>query len=113
MLERNMKCKPCPERWQDNKTEYYDVALTFEERVFEQVIIDLQSRPQVTLKPVLVVNLDVRDTNEEAKIAAPLALQLMEMLEAAGDDWESEVDNIVDRFQQTTGRRPLYTIWFY
>lgn len=40
------------------------------------------------------------------------ALKLCEMLEAS-DDWESDLDDIVDRFQQQCKRRPLYTICFY
>lgn len=32
---------------------------------------------------------------------------------AASEDWESEIDEIVARFQEETGRRVLYTICWY
>ena len=38
MLERNIKIKPCPERFQDAASEF-DVVITCEGRVFEQVVL--------------------------------------------------------------------------
>ena len=35
------------------------------------------------------------------------------MLQSAGEDWEDEVDSIMDTFEQECGRRPLYTVCFY
>jgi hypothetical protein len=40
------------------------------------------------------------------------AAELARMLEAS-EDWESEVDEIITRFHQSAGRRPLYTVCFY
>ena len=37
MVDRNRKIKSAPERWQDTKEEF-DVVLTCEMRVFEQVV---------------------------------------------------------------------------
>eukprot|EP00976_Prorocentrum_cordatum_P007678 153107-Prorocentrum_minimum.AAC.2 len=111
MLERNITVKTAPERWQDNRDQF-DVVLTFEESVFEKCVEDLQNRESTTGMSVLVVNLDVKDSPQEAALAAPLAMNICEMLEQS-EDWESEVDLIVDRFQQTHGRRPLYTVCFY
>ena len=37
MLERNVTVKNHPERWQDNR-DVFDVALTFDERVMEQLV---------------------------------------------------------------------------
>ncbi|KAK3270367.1 hypothetical protein CYMTET_21235 [Cymbomonas tetramitiformis] len=111
MLNRNMKVKEAPERWQDNR-DTFDVVLTFEETVFEKVVEDLQNRDQSTGESVLVINLDVKDNHEQAAEAAPLALKLCQMFEES-EDWECEVDDIVDRFQETCGRRPIYSICFY
>mmetsp|Transcript_37694 Transcript_37694/g.63442 ORF Transcript_37694/g.63442 Transcript_37694/m.63442 type:complete len:192 (+) Transcript_37694:327-902(+) len=111
MADRNLKVKLAPERWQDNK-DRFDVVLAFEESVFEKVVEDLQNREQTSGASVLVLNLDVKDSPQEAALAAPHALELCEMLEAS-DDWESDVDHIVDEFQQKCGRRPLYSICFY
>ncbi|PNH04002.1 RNA polymerase II subunit A C-terminal domain phosphatase SSU72 [Tetrabaena socialis] len=111
MLRRNMGVKAAPERYQDNRDQF-DVVLTFEERVMEQVIEDMAQRPQVTLQPVLVCNMDVTDNHEEAATAAPQALKLCQMLEAGGD-WEDCVDGVVAQFQHETGRRLTYTVCYY
>jgi len=111
MVKRNIGVKHAPERWQNSLTQH-DVVLTFEEWVFDKVVEDLMGRDSESGASVLVVNLDVKDNHEEAALAAPQALKLCEMLEAS-DDWESDLDDIVDRFQQQCKRRPLYTICFY
>ena len=59
-----------------------------------------------------VINLDVKDSHDEALLAAPQALKLCQMIEAS-EDWECECDDIMDRFQSEEGRRPLYSICFY
>ena len=42
MLERNMRVKEKPERWQDNSDEKeFDVVVCFEERVFDLVLADM------------------------------------------------------------------------
>ncbi|KAG2441346.1 hypothetical protein HYH02_009939 [Chlamydomonas schloesseri] len=111
MLRRNMGVKTAPERFQDNR-DHFDVVVTFEERVMEQVIEDMNQRPQVTLQPLLVCNLDVKDSHEEAANAAPLTLKLCQMLEQGGE-WEDCVDEVVAQFQMETGRRLTYTICYY
>eukprot|EP00238_Polyblepharides_amylifera_P000575 CAMPEP_0196571078 /NCGR_PEP_ID=MMETSP1081-20130531/1243_1 /TAXON_ID=36882 /ORGANISM="Pyramimonas amylifera, Strain CCMP720" /LENGTH=111 /DNA_ID=CAMNT_0041887845 /DNA_START=486 /DNA_END=818 /DNA_ORIENTATION=- len=45
MLERNMRVKLAPEKWQHN-TDNFDFVVTFEESVFVKVVDDLQSREQ-------------------------------------------------------------------
>eukprot|EP00200_Dunaliella_tertiolecta_P002138 CAMPEP_0202346016 /NCGR_PEP_ID=MMETSP1126-20121109/4991_1 /ASSEMBLY_ACC=CAM_ASM_000457 /TAXON_ID=3047 /ORGANISM="Dunaliella tertiolecta, Strain CCMP1320" /LENGTH=182 /DNA_ID=CAMNT_0048937371 /DNA_START=293 /DNA_END=838 /DNA_ORIENTATION=+ len=82
MLERNLKVKTAPQRWQECR-EPYDVVVTFEERVMEQVLDDLHSRPLCAMRPALVINLDVKDSHEEAALAAPHALQLCSLLDKA------------------------------
>lgn len=42
----------------------------------------------------------------------PLTLRFLVQLEDA-EDWEEEIDDIITKFEQETGRRPLYTICFY
>ncbi|GAB4822279.1 hypothetical protein N2152v2_009325 [Parachlorella kessleri] len=90
----------------------FDVAITFEERVMEQLVEDMNSRQQVSMKPLLVLNIDVKDSYQEAAKAAPLAAKLCEMI-AESEDWESEVDDIVHRFERETKKRPIYTICWY
>ncbi len=49
MLERNVRIKTAPERWQEQKNTF-DVIVTFEERVFDHVLEgSLYTRPPVFL----------------------------------------------------------------
>jgi hypothetical protein len=109
------------------------VVVAFEERVFEQIIegarprvarrsscflrvalcADLQSREGARLRPVLVLNLDVKDNATEAAVAAPLALGLCGALAQYGDDWAVAVDGLLAQFEAAHARRPLYRICFY
>lgn len=38
MLDRNRRIKLCPERFQDEHEEEFDIVITAEERVYDQVI---------------------------------------------------------------------------
>ena len=110
MLERNMKIKSGPQRWQEHSEEL-DVVVCFEERVFDNVVEDMRRRGGGG-EPMLVINLDVKDSHDEALLAAPQALKLCRMIEAS-EDWECECDEIMDKFQaEEEGRRPIYSICF-
>ncbi|KAH9607213.1 hypothetical protein KSS87_021279 [Heliosperma pusillum] len=77
MLKRNLSVKLAPQRWQDNADDgSFDVVFTFEERVFDMVAEDLHNRDQVLMKPVAIINLEVKDNHEEAAIGARLTLDL-------------------------------------
>lgn len=113
MLKRNASVKEAPQRWQDNAADgAFDVVFTFEERVFDMVIDDLENREPQLLKMALVINLDVKDNHEEAAIGGKLALDLCQKLEMA-DAWEDEIDEIITRFEKQHRRRLMYTIRFY
>ena len=57
--------KEKPERWQDNSDEKeFDVVVCFEERVFDGCWRICERRTPGT--PCLVINLDVRDSHEDA-----------------------------------------------
>jgi len=111
MLERNASIKAAPERWQDYEPIDFDVVVAFEERVFDRVVEDLQSRGTSSLRPILVVNLETKDNHSEAAAAAPLALKLCEYLRSE-EDWEDEIESIVQKFTEDTGKHLLYTVHF-
>jgi RNA polymerase II subunit A C-terminal domain phosphatase SSU72 len=112
MLRRNAKIKPAPQRWQTHSDRArFDVVVCFEERVFDLVMEDLRAK-NGTREGVLVVNLDVRDAHDSSVDAAPRALRLCEALEAS-EDWENEVDEIMNAFEEAEGMRPLYGVCYY
>ena len=91
MLKRNLNVKMAPQRWQENAVDGpFDVIFTFEERVFDMVIEDLQNREPILLRNVPVVNIDIKDRHEEAAVGARLALDLCQKLEAS-NSWEDEI----------------------
>jgi RNA polymerase II subunit A C-terminal domain phosphatase SSU72 len=81
MLERNMRVKERPERWQARSADF-QVVVTFELRVFEAVIEDLDSRPAAggSGDPVHVFNITVKDTHEDATLGAINALKLVQLV---------------------------------
>ncbi|KAL8132653.1 uncharacterized protein LOC141712173 [Apium graveolens] len=113
MLKRNLNVKTAPQRWQDNAADgVFDVVFTFEEKVFDMVMEDLHSRDHVLMKPVLVINLEVKDNHEEAATGARQALVLCQELEVT-DDWEDKIDDIITNFERQHRRKLLYSISFY
>ncbi|KAF3456767.1 hypothetical protein FNV43_RR01421 [Rhamnella rubrinervis] len=113
MLKRNCTVKLAPQRWQENAADgSFDVVFTFEEKVFDMVIEDLNNRDHVLMKTVLIINLEVKDNHEEAAIGARLALDLCQEIEAT-DSWEDTIDDIVAAFEKQHRRKLLYSISFY
>jgi len=113
MLERNMSVKPAPERWQE-ATERFEIVLTFDQRVFDTVVEDLQQRePGPRLQSVHIINLPVKDTHDEATVGAIHALQLVKMINERADEWEDYIEPILDDFEQKTNRKILHTMLFY
>ena len=113
MLRRNAKIKPRPNRWQTHSdAERFDVVVCFEERVFDLVVRDLREKEKGADARALVVNVEVRDSHGESVEAAPKALRLCQALEAS-EEWECEVDDIMDAFEAKEGMRPLYTVCYY
>ncbi|KAK6937100.1 RNA polymerase II subunit A [Dillenia turbinata] len=113
MLKRNATVKTAPQRWQDNAADgSFDVIFTFEEKVFDMVIEDLNNRDQTLMKNVLVINLEVKDNHEEAATGARLTLELCQELEAV-ESWEDSIDEILTAFERQKGRKLLYSVCFY
>jgi len=114
MLERDARVKPAPERWQAARApgDVFDAAICFEERVMEQLVEDMSGRVQTAMRPLLVVNVDVKDSHEEAARVAPQALALCRALEACAS-WEAGVDAALAEFERKFKRRAFYTVCFY
>ncbi|KYR01144.1 hypothetical protein DLAC_02249 [Tieghemostelium lacteum] len=113
MLERNCKVKLAPEKWQEELTARFEIIFTFDQRVYDMVIDDIAQRDITTIiSPVHIINLQVKDTHEEATGGAQHALQLMKLIHDS-DDWESDIDKILEQFNKKTNRQFLHTLMFY
>lgn len=69
MLDRNRRIKKQPEKFQWC-TDRFDIIITAEERVYDQVIEFMESNPPVDNQPVHIINIDIQDNHEEATMGA-------------------------------------------
>lgn len=76
MLDRNRRIKPKPERFQLSKDKF-DILITCEERVYDQVIECMESRTQEDSQPVHLINIDIQDNHEEATVGSFLICELV------------------------------------
>lgn len=76
MLDRNRRIKPRPERFQLSKDKF-DILITCEERVYDQVIECMESRTKEDNQPVHLINIDIQDNHEEATVGSFLICELV------------------------------------
>ncbi|MGH0190290.1 UNVERIFIED_CONTAM: hypothetical protein FKN15_043386 [Acipenser sinensis] len=103
MLDRNKRIKPRPERFQNCKDQF-DLVVTCEERVYDQVLEGkrlgeagpLNSREQESFQPVHVINVDIQDNHEEATLGAFLICEMCQC-----------------EFEEKSSRPFLHTVCFY
>lgn len=117
MLDRNRKIKKAPEKWQDNGPNTFDFVFTCEERCFDAVCEDLMKRGGTQNKIVHILNIDIKDDNENAKIGSKAILKLADMLSAKVEEsnkLEDAVMDILTEWQQLYPNLPcLYSPAFY
>ena len=125
MLERNVKIKHAPQPWKaamqaassasENDADVssdgfiegqFDVIITFEERVFDAVFDSFQEREcaEFSEKAVHCINVEVKDSHEEALRGAQDALALCKALNEA-TDLDDQVGEIVTKWAEGVGAR--------
>lgn len=87
MLDRNRFVKKAPEKWHNNAyAGKFDLVITCEERCFDSVLDDLMFRlyskdSNTDVKEIVhVVNVDIKDDNENAMIGGKGILKLVNMI---------------------------------
>lgn len=111
MLDRNRRIKPCPEKFQ-TCTERFDVLVTCEERVYDQVIDFMESKTPTYNLPVHVINIDIQDNHEEATLGAFAICDLIIMM-AQSDDLDNDIDELLHDFEGKCQRSVLHCVLFY
>lgn len=120
MLDRNRKLKKAPEKWHEGK-KVFDFVFTCEERCFDLVCEDLMNRGGVMNLIVHVINVDIKDDNENAKIGGRAILRLADMLNAKvsecernGTQFEDHMMDVFTEWQQEHPKLPLtYSAAYY
>uniref|UniRef100_A0A2K5SAF4 RNA polymerase II subunit A C-terminal domain phosphatase SSU72 n=1 Tax=Cebus imitator TaxID=2715852 RepID=A0A2K5SAF4_CEBIM len=100
MLDRNKRIKSRPERLQ-NCTDLFDLILTCQERVYDQVVEDLNSREQETCHPVHVINVDIQDKHKEATLGAFRICELCQCIQHT-EDMENQINELLQEFEERT-----------
>ncbi|XP_067006201.1 RNA polymerase II subunit A C-terminal domain phosphatase SSU72 [Anabrus simplex] len=111
MLDRNKRIKLKPERFQASRDKF-DVLVTCEERVYDQVIEALEGRTPLDNAPVHVINIDIQDNHEEATIGAFLVCELMTMM-SKSEDLDNDIDELLHEFEAKCHRPILHCVLFY
>jgi len=113
MVDRNRHIKRCPQRFQ-NSDDHFNVIICMEERVYDQIVDDLQTRSSVyTGESVHVINFDVQDNHEEAAVGALCIVDLCKKLEDC-EDLDNEIDEVLAEFEaKHQDRNILHTLCFY
>lgn len=111
MLDRNRRIKPKPERFQLTKDKF-DILITCEERVYDQVIECMESRTQEIHQPVHLINIDIPDNHEEATVGSFLICELLSVL-ANSDDLDNDIDELLHDFESKWDKTILHTVLFY
>ena len=111
MLDRNRMLKPGPERFQ-NSQKQFDVIVTAEERVFDQVLEHFELSGNKYDELVHVINIDIQDNQEEATIGAFLFHELVQSL-TISCDLDNEIDELLQDFESKCNRQILHSALFY
>lgn len=111
MLDRNRRIKTCPEKFQ-LCSERFDVLVTCEERVYDQVIEFMESKTPTYNLPVHVINIDIQDNHEEATVGAFAICDLITMM-AQSDDLDNDIDELLHDFESKCQRSVLHCVLFY
>jgi len=111
MLDRNRRLKNAPERFQ-NCTEQFEIIITCEERVYDQVIEFFESRDSQSNLPVHVINVDIPDNHDDAVAGAFIISDLVSEF-AQASDLDNEIDEIMVEFEENRGKSVLHCVMFY
>ena len=115
MLERNMALKEAPQKWQDRNLHtkhHFDLVITYEERVFDAVVDDMQ-RTWGVGETTVVVMLQTKDNHKAAGEGGALTLHLTRLVEEfflSDPDWINRLDEIVSLFEQTHRKELTYAV---
>ncbi|CAD5220180.1 unnamed protein product [Bursaphelenchus okinawaensis] len=112
MLKRNIRVKEKPQKFQHCKEEF-EVILCLEERVYDQIIDFFHTRKPTSGNVVHILNIDIRDTQEEASIGSYFVRLLCQQLESL-DNLDNQIDDVLLNLDaENSNRNILHSVHFY
>ena len=111
MLDRNRRIKPKPERFQDSPL-LFDMIVTCEERVYDQVLEEFENRTVRLYKPVYVVNIDILDNHEAATLGAITINDFCQKVKDSAD-LDGYIEEVIIRMDNSDWTNLLYAVVFY
>nr|CAH7741906.1 unnamed protein product [Callosobruchus chinensis] len=109
-LDRNRRIKSHPEKFQECD-EKFDILITCEERVYDQVLDFMENKPPTDNSIVHVINIDIQDNLEEATLGAFLISDMCAML-AAAEDLDNDIEDVLHNYEEKCQRSILHSIVF-
>jgi len=109
-LDRNRRIKSHPERFQESE-EKFDILVTCEERVYDQVLEFMESKTPIDNSIVHVINIDIQDNLEEATLGAFLISDMVIMM-AKAEDLDNDIEEVLHNFEEKCQRPILHSIVF-
>eukprot|EP00116_Pleurobrachia_bachei_P003834 sb/3464096/ len=97
MLDRNRRIKAHPEKFQECKEEF-DIVVTCQERVFDQVIEHFTNNGNMTGNMAHVINVEIKDNHEDATLGAFVIHDLIREICGASDH-EAELEDIIEKME--------------
>jgi RNA polymerase II subunit A C-terminal domain phosphatase SSU72 len=87
-----------------------NVVVCFDDRIYDLVVQDIESREADEFRDVHVVSFDVKDDHDSAQVGADLALRFCEMCKSAGS-LQAEVPSILSQLEDEGQRFTIqYTL---
>ena len=83
-----------------------------EERCYDAVVEELINRPSICHDPVHIINVEIRDTNEDAIFGAKHILELVNRIHALASI-DDELQTCVDTFVTDSNCNIRYCVAFY
>ena len=112
MLDRNKRIKTCRQRFQDNHKSQFDIIITAEERVYDQIVEEFNRHEPQTYTPVHIINIDIPDNHEETTLGAFQICELCEKLEKL-EDMDDNISDQLQEFEKKIRRHIIHTVAFY
>lgn len=88
------------------------ISLQGEERCFDAVLDDILERdPSDRISPIHIINVEIKDTNEDSLVGATFILKLVDIIHGL-EDKDDQIEECVDAFARNNSLALRYSVAF-